>query len=87
MFNYFLIFQENFFAFLENFNEEVSSNIKYEVATMMAAVTNILYAVSYYASYFLHANVQVSAIENIMQSMKTDPPIIYMVPDHKQNVW
>ena len=68
-------------------NEEVSSNDKDEVSTMMDAVLRLSYAVSHYTSHLLCANVQFSAIENIMLSMKTDPSIIYMVPDHKRNVF
>ena len=72
--------------FLKNVNEEVSSNNKDEVATTMATVPKLSYAVSHYASHSLRAIVQYFAIEKIMQSMKTDPSIIYMVPDHKQKV-
>ena len=64
----FLIFQEKSFAFPENVNEEVSSNKNDEVATMMAAVPKLSYAVSHYASYRLRANVQFSATENIVLS-------------------
>ena len=53
---------------------------------MMAEVPKLSYAVLHYASHLLSANVQFSAIEKIMQSIKTNPSIIYMVPDHKQNV-
>ena len=80
MFNLFLIFQEKILPFLKNFNEEVSLNNKDEVATTMAAVPKLSYAFSYYASHCLRANVHFSAIEKIMQSMKTDLSIIYMVP-------
>ena len=81
LFNLFLIFQEKLFGFNENVNEEVSSNNKDEVATMMAAAPKLSYAVSHYASHRLRSDVQFSAIEKIMQSMKTDPSIIYMVTD------
>ena len=50
---------------------------------MMDVVPKLSYAVSRYASYRLCANVQFSAIEIIMQSIKIDPSIIYMLPDHK----
>ena len=53
---------------------------------MMSAVPKLSYVVSHYASHCLHANVQFSAIEKIMQSSKTDPSIIYMVPHHQQKV-
>ena len=53
---------------------------------MMASVSNISYSVSHYASHCLRANVQFYAIEKNTQSTKTDPYIIYMVPDHKQKV-
>ena len=86
MFNLFLIFQEIFLPFLKNVNEEVSPYNKDEVATMMAAMPNLLYAVSHYASHCQRTKVQFSAIEKNMQSTKTDPSIIYMDPDHKQKV-
>ena len=72
--------------FLKNVNKEVSSNNKDEFATMTDVVPNLSYAISHYSSHRLHANVQFSAIEKIMKSMKTYPSIIYMVPDHKQKV-
>ena len=50
----------------------------------MAMVQKLSYAVSQYDSHRICANVQFSAIEKIMQSMKTDTSIIYMVPDHKK---
>ena len=53
---------------------------------MMAAVPKLSYEISHYASHHLCANVKFSAIEKSMHSMKTDPSIIYMIPDHKQNV-
>ena len=67
MFNLFLLFQEKFLPFLKNINEEVSSNKNDKVATMMAEVTNLSYAVSHYASHRLRENVQFSAIEKIKQ--------------------
>ena len=85
VFNLFLIFVEKSFAFPENVNEEVSSNNKDKFATMMAAMPKISYAVSHYDSHHLRSNVQFSAIETIMQSIKTEPSIIYLVPDHKKN--
>ena len=84
MFNLFLNFQEKVFPLLKNVNE-ITSNNKDEVATMMAAVPELSYAVSHYASHSWRANVQFSDIEKIMQAMKTDPSIIYIVPDQKQN--
>ena len=53
----------------------------------MSAVPNMSDMVSHYDSHFPLANVQFLAIEKIMQSIKVDPFIIYMVPDHKQNVF
>ena len=41
VFNLFLIFVEKSFAFPENVNEEVSSNNKYEVVTMISVVQNL----------------------------------------------
>ena len=51
--------------FLKIFNEEVCSNNKDEVATMMASVPKLSYAVSHYAPHCLFANVQFSAIEKL----------------------
>ena len=53
---------------------------------MMAMVLNLSDVVTHYDSHCLHANVQFYSIEKIMQSMKTDSSIIYMVPYHKQKV-
>ena len=50
----------------------------------MAEEPKLSYAVSHYASHRLRVNVQFSATEKNMQSMKTDPSITYMVPDQKQ---
>ena len=52
---------------------------------MMDAVPKLSYAVSYYDSHRLRANVQFPAIEKNIQSMKIDPSIIYMVPDNKKS--
>ena len=87
MFNLFLIFKSKVLPLLKNVNDEVSSNNKDEVATMMAAVPNLLDTITNYASHRLRSNVQFSAIEKNLQSMKIDPSIIYMVPDHKKNVF
>ena len=70
--------------FLESVNEEVSSNNRDEVATMMDAVPKRSYVVSHYASHLLRANVQFYAIEKNIQSMKTYPSVIYMVTEHKR---
>ena len=50
---------------LKNVNEEVCSDKKYEVATMMDAVLKISYSVLHYASHRLRTNVQFSAIEKL----------------------
>ena len=55
-------------------------------SSLVSEVPKLSYAVSHYASHYLRANMQFSAIEIIMQSMKIDPYIIYMVPDHKQKI-
>ena len=67
---------------LNNVNEEVSSDTKDEVETMISEVPKLSYAVSHYASHCLRANMQFSAIEKNIQSMKKYLSIIYMVPDH-----
>ena len=72
--------------FLNNLNDEVSLNHKYEVETMMSLVPKLSDKVTHYPSKRLCSNVQFSAIEKTIQPMKTDPSIIYMVPDHKKNV-
>ena len=66
--------------FLKNINAEISSNHKKDVATMMAAVLKLSDEVTHYASHILRENVQFSAIEKIMKSMKTDQSFIYMIP-------
>ena len=43
-------------------------------------------AVTHYSSHRIRANVQLSAKETIVQSIKTDQFIIYIIPDHKQNI-
>ena len=79
--------QNKMLPFLNNVNYEVSSNDKYEVVSMIYAVPKISNAFTHYASHTLCANVQFSDIETNMHSMKTDPPIVYMVPYHKQKVF
>ena len=64
----------------KNINNEVSSNHKDEVATMMAVAIKLSDAVTHYASHHLCANVQSSAIDKNMQSMKIYLSIIYMGP-------
>ena len=72
-------------SFLNNVNDEVFSNHKIEVETIMIAVQNLSDAVTHYSSHCLSANVQFSDIENNMQSIKINPSIISMVPYHKTN--
>ena len=86
MFKFFSFFKIKVFPFLENVNEEVSSNNKHNVATNMEAVPKLSNVVTHCASNFLRANVQFFAIEKNIQSIKTDPSIIYMVTDHNQKV-
>ena len=62
---YFSFFKRKVLPFLEKLNEEVSSNKKDEVATMMAAVPMPSYAISHYASHSLRANVQFYAIAKL----------------------
>ena len=78
-----------YLSFLQNnsFNDDVSSNDKVEVFPIMAAVPKLSNSVAYYASHRLCSNVQFYAIETIMQSIKTDPSMVYMAPDHKQKVF
>ena len=65
MFKLFLIFQEKSFRIPEKVNEEVSSNKKYEVATMIVAAPKLSYAVSKYASDHVRSIVQFYAIEKL----------------------
>ena len=51
---------------------------------MMDAVPKISYTVSHSYSRSIRSNIQFNTIEKNMQAMKTDPSIIYMVPDHKK---
>ena len=80
----FSFFKRNVLPLLKTANKELYKNNKYEVASMMAAVPNLSNVVTHYYSHRLHANMKFSAIEKNMQSMKTDPSIIYMVPYHKK---
>ena len=54
---------------------------------MMAMVQKLSYAVSQYDSHRICANVQFSSVEKFVQSTKTYPSIVYMVPDHNQEVF
>ena len=76
----FSFFKSKVLLLLNNGNYELSSNKKDEVATIMAAVPNLSDTATHHASHRLCSNVQFYAIEKIMQSMKTYPSIIYMVP-------
>ena len=78
--------QNKVFPFLRNVNNAVSYNDKDEVETMKNAIPNISNSTTHYASQCLCAKVQFSKIDAIMQSMKTKPSILYMVPYHKQKV-
>ena len=82
----FLVLQEKSYYFPGNVDKDVSSNHKKEVETMITAVPKLSDAVTNYASHFLRENLQFSAIEKNMQTMKTDQSIVYMIPYHKQNV-
>ena len=53
---------------------------------MMYAVPKLSNYFIHYASHRLRANFHFSAIETIMQLIKTDLSIAYMVPDHKHRV-
>ena len=53
---------------------------------MMDAVPELSNYITHYASHFIHANVQFSGIETIVQSMKIDTSIVYMVTNHKKNI-
>ena len=53
---------------------------------MVAVVPKLSDVFTHYASHCLRANVQFSAIEKNMHSMKIDPSIIYMVPYHKNKL-
>ena len=76
-----------FSPFLKNINEEVSSNNRGEVANILSGIPKLSYVISNYTSHLPHANVQCSAIDKNMLSMKTEPSIIYMVLDHNKKVF
>ena len=61
-----------------NFYDELSSNGKGEVASMMEEVPKLSTYITHYDSHCLRANVQFPTIEKNMQSMKTDPYVVYM---------
>ena len=54
--------------------------------TIMDVVPKLSKVVPHYASHCLCANVQFSKIATIMQSMKKEPFIIYVIPDHNQKL-
>ena len=85
--NCFSFFKSKILPFLNNANDEVYSNDKDEVSTMMDAVPKLSDVVTHHAFHRIRANLQFSGIYKIMQSIKTDPSIIYMVPDHKRKVF
>ena len=66
--------------FLRNSNDAVSSNDRYDVDIMTAVVPKLSNYVTHYASHSLRENFQFAAIYEIMQSMKTEPSVVYMVP-------
>ena len=68
---------------LSNVNYVASSNVNYYVETMTSSVPKLSNDVIHYASHRLRANSQFYAIDEIIQSMKTEPYIVYMVPYHK----
>ena len=74
VFNLFLIFKMKVLPLLNNVNDEVSSNHKDEVSTMMTAVPNQSYAVTHYASHHRRSNVQFSAIEKLCGQWKQIHP-------------
>ena len=84
--SFFSFLHNKVFTLLNNVNDELYSNDKDEVVSMVVAVPKQSNAITHYALYLLRANVQFFAIETLIKSMKTDPSIIYMVPDHKQKV-
>ena len=86
MFNLYLLFPDKVLPLLSNANDAVSSNDKDEVDTMKAVVPKLSNAATYYESHCLHSNFQFSEIDTIMQSMRTESSIVYMVTYHKQKV-
>ena len=76
-------FQNKVLILMRNVNDAISSNENYEVDTMKAAVPKLSKAVTHYASHHLCANVQFSKVDEIMQLIKTETSIIYMVPEYK----
>ena len=86
MFNLFILSRNKVLPFRNNINDEVYSNDKDEVVSMVVAVPKQSNAITHYALYLLRANVQFSAIETLIKSMKTDPSVVYMVPYHEKKV-
>ena len=52
---------------------------------MTDSVPKVSKSVAHYVSHRLRANAQFYEIDTIMQSMRTEPYIIYMVPDYNKN--
>ena len=61
----FSFFKSKVLPFLNNINDEVSTNHMDKVATMMYVVPKISYEVTHYDSHCICANLQFSAIEKI----------------------
>ena len=72
--------------FLSNVNYLASSNANDYIDTMADIVPKLSNDVIHYTSHRLRANSQFYAIDEIIQSMKTEPYIVYMVIDHNQKV-
>ena len=83
--SFFSFLHNKVFTLLNNVNDELYSNDKDEVVSMIDSVHKLSNFVTHYASHRLRANVQFSTIENI-KSMKTYLSIVYMVPEHKKKV-
>ena len=85
----FYFFQNKVFPFL------IMLMTKYFLITWMIffhdgfspVVPNISNSVTHYSLHRICANVQFSSVEKFVQSTKTYPSIVYMVPDHNQEVF
>ena len=70
----FYFFHNKVFPFLNNVNDEVSSNHKDEVESRMAAAPKLSNDSTHYASHCLRANVQFAAIEKLCSQRKQIHP-------------
>lgn len=82
----FSFFQAKVQPFMKDVETSVVTSHKTEATSMVTGIPKLAECVIHYASHRLRANVQFAATRSIYDSMKADPSIVLMLPDHKQKV-